>query len=234
MLMSRRRPFFWFVAAVLILFVIKTLVCEHAVLLSKEAKSVPTVPMILPFLVSLCPLLTIPALTMIGTFATALIILRQADLLREQNRLSALIQLEQDWRSPRMRRLRTRCGLDQTDLESLESLLEFLEEFAGFHQQRVLNDQLVWDSTIGFHAAHYYVYSVSNRRLFQIREKWDDRTLFRQLRSFWSKYLREEIRNQRVRKRKGQKQIGGPEIRAGMRKRREDFWKVEGGLYDGD
>ena len=85
---------------------------------------------------------------MFGALATALIILIQARQLRLQIQLSALIDLQREWESPRMRDLRTRWAKDSKQMDALEPILEFLEEFAGLRRRRVMSNKLIWDSTL--------------------------------------------------------------------------------------
>jgi hypothetical protein len=103
----------------------------------------------------------ISIVALVATIATAWYVRGQATLLRMQNELNALIQLNTFWDSEYIRTLRSRWAQDELrnhlgdsdrDLFSLEPLLEFLEEFAGLHKRKVLGDELIWDSTIGWHA----------------------------------------------------------------------------------
>ena len=137
--------------------------------------------------------------TMGGTVATAIIILLQARLLRQQNQVNALILLQQEWESPRLHSLRSRWGSAENDLESLEPILEFLEEFAGFRKRKLLTDELVWDTTIGWHAARYYFYNRENGNIDKLRDDWKDRQIFQNLeRELWRGYLEKEGRLEEI------------------------------------
>jgi hypothetical protein len=79
---------------------------------------------------------------------------------------------------------------------SLEPVLEFLEEFAGYWSRGVLDDELVWDSTIGWHAARYYFYNHDDGSIDSLKVKWGgDTTLYQNLAKLWESYLKEEMRN---------------------------------------
>ncbi len=134
----------------------------------------------------------IEALTMCGTFATALIILIQAHLLRVQSQVSALIELQREWESQRMRDLRTRWAKDSKQMDGLEPILEFLEEFAGLRRRRVMSNKLIWDTTLGWHAARYYFYNKDT--IEEIRDRWGkDKTIFQNLEKvLWPAYLKKE------------------------------------------
>jgi hypothetical protein len=137
----------------------------------------------------------IELLTMGGTVATAFIIWQQAHLLREQNQVNALILLQQEWESPRLHSLRSNWAWAPTkETEALEPILEFLEEFAGFRKRKVLNDQLIWDTTIGWHAARYYFYNMENGNIDKFRKDWQDNQIFQNLeKELWRSYVRNEL-----------------------------------------
>jgi len=139
------------------------------------------------------------AATMVATLATALIILRQATLLGQQNQVNALIELQREWESPRLRALRSRSAAEPADLKVLEPILEFLEEFAGFRKRNVLNNELIWDTTIGWHAAHYYFYNAENGNIEALRSRWGDPSLFQNLEKIlWPSYVDNEIEERKT------------------------------------
>lgn len=139
----------------------------------------------------------VSAVGMLAAVATALIILRQARLIREQNQVSALIQLQQQWESPRLHSLRSTWAWAETDIEALEPILEFLEEFAGFKKRNLLTDELIWDTTIGWHAARYYLYNKTNGNIEKIRNGWRDDQIFQNLeRELWPASLKSEGRSE--------------------------------------
>ena len=147
---------------------------------------------------------------------TALFIWWQARELRKQNQLQAVIQLTALWDSVRMRSMRSqwaedelkiRLTEDDRDLICLEPLMEFLEEFASLRKQKVLNDELVWDSTIGWHATRYYIYNLENGNVGRLRSKWLDATLYENLETLWDGYLEVESRERGIDEGQLRKQI---------------------------
>jgi hypothetical protein len=84
----------------------------------------------------------------------------------------------------------------QENLLALEPVLEFLEEFAGYWLRGVLDNELIWDSTIGWHAARYYLYAQGDGSIDSLKEKWGgDSTLYQNLAKLWGAYVKEEIKN---------------------------------------
>jgi hypothetical protein len=155
---------------------------------------------------------SIDLLTMAGTIATALIIWRQAHLLNQQNQVNALLELQRDWESRRMHSLRSSWAWAPMERnEALEPILEFLEEFAGSRKRKVLNDELIWDTTIGWHAARYYFYNMENGNIDKFRKDWLDGQIFQNLeQTLWPAYIRNESKqNKKSRKaaRKSEDQV---------------------------
>jgi hypothetical protein len=167
----------------------------------------------------------------VASIASALFIWIQARLLQAQNQLQALIQLGSTWNSETMRlqrsrwaedELRTRLADDSRNLDVLEPVLEFLEEFAGLLRSRVLDDKLVWDSTIGWHAARYYLYNQGNGNLARLRDKWQDATLYQNLSLLWQRYVEVEARERGIKE---------PELIMQIRETREKFLAAECNAY---
>ncbi|HVC44541.1 MAG TPA: hypothetical protein VND20_06950 [Candidatus Binataceae bacterium] len=167
----------------------------------------------------------ISIMTTTGTFATAAIIWWQARLLRTQNQVQALLQLNSVWESDRMVRLRARWAENEvsgkSDLEIIEEVLEFLEEFAGLGLgvSKVLKAELIWDSTVGWHAARYYFYNQVNGNIERLRGKWLDETFYSNLELLWPSYLKIEAR-----RRKGTDERS---LEEQIRQTREKFLKDE-------
>ncbi len=144
---------------------------------------------------------------LVAAIATAWFVWIQANLLGTQNELSAVIQLNAVWNSEYMRALRSRWAEDEIrdrlgdsdrDLISLEPLLEFLEEFAGLHKRKILGDELIWDSTIGWHAVRYYLYNQENGNIPRLKNQWADATLYQNLSRLWDSYLKPEAKQRGI------------------------------------
>lgn len=147
--------------------------------------------------------------TAIGSGATVLAVVTiwwQASLLRRQIKADALIEYEKTWRSDSMVHLRSSWASNEKDLDQLERILEYLEEFAGLQAQAVLDDRLVWDSTLGWHAARYYFYNQAS--IETLRVKWQDHSLFENLQKrFWPRYLKQEWERRGVTKDKLEEEL---------------------------
>jgi hypothetical protein len=162
---------------------------------------------------------------------TALFIWKQVRLLRTQNQLLALIQLSANWNSNGMSLLRYRWAEDELrahladedrNLDALEPILEFLEEFAGLRERRILDDELVWDSTIGWHAARYYFYNHDNGNVGRLRAQWQDATLCQNLAGLWRRYLKVET---------AERGINEQELIKQVRATRQKFLAAERNAY---
>jgi hypothetical protein len=157
-------------------------------------------------------------LTMIGTFATAFVIWWQVSLLRTQNQVQSLLKLNELWDSRRMLQLRSDWAKASEEVDTSEPVLEFLEEFAGLKRRGVLDEDLIWESVLGWYAAHYYAYNRLNNNIDKIRNKWSDETLYRNLDELYLGYLNVESRSRSISTPSLEKQIEG---------RRDDFLKDE-------
>jgi hypothetical protein len=131
-------------------------------------------------------------LTMLGTGATAVIIYWQANLLRAQNQVDALVQLNLAWDSRETCRLRTAWASDPEDFGAVEAVLEFLEEFAALAGRNVFDEDLIWDSTLGWYAARYYFYNHENGMIDRLRADWLDDKLYENLGKLWEHYENRE------------------------------------------
>src|SRR5579864_412004 len=90
-------------------------------------------------------------LTMIGTFATAFVIWWQVSLLRTQNQVQSLLKLNELWDSRRMLQLRSDWAKASEEVDTSEPVLEFLEEFAALKRRGVLDEDLIWESVLGWY-----------------------------------------------------------------------------------
>jgi hypothetical protein len=135
--------------------------------------------------------------------ATAVFVWMQVGLLPLQNQSGWLMSQNSIWNSTRMCSLRLSCANDELrnrlansdrNLDALEPILEFLEEFAVFHKRRLFDGELVWDSTIGWHATRYYICNCDNGNIDRLREKWLDGSLDDSLGILWDRYIRVEAR----------------------------------------
>jgi hypothetical protein len=147
------------------------------------------------------------AIAIVVSAATAMFVWMQVRLVKLQNQSGSLISENLIWNSTRMcslrfswanDELRNRLGSSDRNLDALEPILEFLEEFAVFHKRHLFDDELVWDSTIGWHATRYYIYNWENGNIASLREKWLDASLYESLGILWNRYLRVEARQRGI------------------------------------
>jgi hypothetical protein len=76
------------------------------------------------------------------------------------------------------------------------AVLEFLEDFARFRSDKMLTDEAVWDTVVGWHAALYYFYNRDNIQ--RLRAKWEDDFFFRNLAELWQAYMKQEVEQRRI------------------------------------
>ena len=131
-------------------------------------------------------------LSTVGTLATAVIIYWQAGLLRVQNQVYAIMQLNLAWDSREMCSLRSAWADNADDAEAVEPILEFLEEFGALLKRDIFNEELVWDSTLGWYAVRYYFYSQENKTVGHLRAKWRDPKLYEHIEGLWQNYRKRE------------------------------------------
>jgi len=132
----------------------------------------------------------IDLLTMVGTVSTAIIILWQAQLLRKQNQVEALLGLNKRWDSKQLLKLR-RIWATSEGVPPTEAVLEFLEECAALSgkYRKVFNGNLIWYSVLGWYAAHYFIYNCDNENIKNIRCKWSDPSLYSDIQRLTLKYI---------------------------------------------
>ena len=88
---------------------------------------------------------------------------------------------------------RRKCG-------SIRTVLELLEDFSSLANNKVIDQKLVWKSSLGWYASRYFYYSRENRSIAAIRSKWcsesqKDDTYYEELESLYKHYLDNEVDN---------------------------------------
>src|SRR5580704_16784109 len=99
----------------------------------------------------------------------------QAKLLKRQIALSTFLELDKEWNSDAM--IETRKEVRRADgtwnLSRLEGVLEFFEKLSMLERTKALNEEDVFDSTLIWHLARYYLFS--RAQIVRMRtEKWRD------------------------------------------------------------
>lgn len=140
---------------------------------------------LLSFITALfCGKFEISATLLVGLITVG-VIWWQGSLIKKQMQLNALIDLEKEWNSQEMCMARSKAFTDSPDTDDLEIVLEFLEKFAYFQKVKVLDRDLVWDSTLGWYAFRYYYYN--EEKIPKIRNKWRD-DLYVNLENLYTSY----------------------------------------------
>jgi len=149
----------------------------------------------------------------IGLLA-AVVVYFQIVKLKEQLQVQTLVEYSRQWNSSEMVAKRKASmnvikfddvtGRD-VDLEELEQVLELLEDFSGLADDRVLDEELVWQSSLGWYASRYFFYSNQNKSIEAIRKKWGlfnepDMTYYNKLETLYKRYLHNEEDNRKIKK----------------------------------
>jgi hypothetical protein len=87
---------------------------------------------------------------------------------------------------------------ENVKLDHLEQVLEFLEDFSTLSYKVLSDKELVWDSSLGWYASRYFLYSRENNSIKTIRHLWFpgqvDNTYYENLESLYNDYLDYEIK----------------------------------------
>jgi hypothetical protein len=91
------------------------------------------------------------------------------------------------------------------NIDPLEQVLELLEDFSSLANNKVIDQELVWKSSLGWYASRYFYYSRESGSIEMIRSKWclklqnskpqKDDTYYEELESLYDKYLDNEVNN---------------------------------------
>jgi hypothetical protein len=91
-----------------------------------------------------------------------------------------------------------------------------LEDFARFRNDKMLTDEAIWDTTVGWHAAVYYFYNRDNVE--RLRAKWKDVSFFGNLTALWQAYVQEEVERRKITK---------DDLEGKLLETKSDFMKAE-------
>lgn len=124
----------------------------------------------------------------------------QAQLLKKQIQLQAIMDLDREWRSNEMLQERSSfwSAEGHPDQDRAEDVLEFLEKVSSFEEGGIIECRLVWD-TLGWYMVRYHHYCQNVIEI--LRERWThrrDHTLYQDLEKLSDKLLREEANKQRI------------------------------------
>jgi hypothetical protein len=129
------------------------------------------------------------------TFATlfvgllaAIVVYWQGALIKRQLAFSTYLDLDKEWNSLDMMNARRNAHVDENiwDVSPLEAILEFFEKLASlFKTSRDIN--FIYDSTLGWYAAHYFLYAREHGRIKHLRALWED-DIYSDLEDFYDYY----------------------------------------------
>ena len=137
-----------------------------------------------------------------------IVVYSQLISLRDQLQLQALMEYSKQWNSQEMKEtrrtamniLKLKSVPQDVNIDPLEQVLELLEDFSSLANNKVIDQKLVWKSSLGWYASRYFYYSRENRSIAAIRSKWcsesqKDDTYYEELESLYKQYLDNEVDN---------------------------------------
>lgn len=136
------------------------------------------------------------AATLLAGYLAAGVVWWQGSLIKRQLAFSTFIELDKEWNSKEMleTRMNVRDPQDHWDISRLEGALEFFEKMASFWLTGVLDADLVCNSTLGWYAAHYYLFAREHGKIEHLRgpDVWND-YVYGDVERLYNKYLTREV-----------------------------------------
>jgi hypothetical protein len=161
---------------------------------------------------------TMWAALLVGLVA-AVVVIWQGYLIKQQIAFSTYLDLDKEWNSAEMIEARQRVhepGSKNWDHSRLEVILEFFEKLASMY--KLSGDMaFIYESTLGWYAARYFLFARKHGQIDYLRELWKD-DLYRDLENLYTLYLRNE---------KGRSKKAQEEWEANCFTTEERFWKQE-------
>jgi hypothetical protein len=122
----------------------------------------------------------------------------QAKLLQRQIALSTFLELDKQWDSEAM--IETRQNVRSEDgswnISRLEGVLEFFEKLAMLERTKALNEDDVFDSTLIWYLARYFLFS--RHQIEQMRtERWKD-DVYNEVQDLYRRFLEKEVQRRRT------------------------------------
>ncbi|MGC2202699.1 MAG: hypothetical protein WA633_21495 [Stellaceae bacterium] len=156
----------------------------------------------------------------LGGLIAAGVVAWQGRLIKRQVAFSTYLDLDKEWNSEQMIEARQRVhpanGKDLWDASRLEAILEFLEKLAAMF--KLSGDmRFIYQSTLGWYAAHYFLFAREHGQIEALRKMWDE-NLYQDLEQFYAFYIAREA----GRRRKAQKQWEATRLTT-----EEKFWEQE-------
>lgn len=139
---------------------------------------------------------TVFATLLIG-FIAACVVIWQGHLIKQQIAFSTYLDLDKEWNLDEMIDIRKTVhapGSENWDLSRLEGILEFFEKFALMY--KLSGDMsFIYQSTVGWYAAHYFLFARKHGQIKKLRELWGD-DIYQDLEHLYKLYLINEVGRQ--------------------------------------
>jgi hypothetical protein len=111
---------------------------------------------------------------------------------------STYLDLDKEWNSDEMLNIRKTVHAPESgkwEKSRLEGILEFLEKFALMY--KLSGDMsFIYQSTIGWYAAHYFLFARQHGQIKKLRELWGD-DVYQDLEQLYKFYLINEVGRQK-------------------------------------
>jgi hypothetical protein len=132
--------------------------------------------------------------TLLVGFIAACVVVWQGYLIKQQIAFSTYLDLDNEWNSEEMIDIRKTVHAPQSDnwdLARLEGILEFFEKFALMY--RLSGDMsFIYQSTVGWYAAQYFLFAREHGQIKKLRELWHDE-VYQDLEHLYKLYLINEV-----------------------------------------
>jgi hypothetical protein len=135
---------------------------------------------------------TVFATLFVGVLA-ADVVIWQGYLIKRQLAFSTYLDLDKEWNEEEMidaRKTVHAPGSEEWDDSRLEAILEFFEKVGTLFKTSG-DTQLFYGSTLGWYAAHYFLFAREHGQIAHLRELWQDK-LYEDVESFYMFYLRRD------------------------------------------
>lgn len=134
--------------------------------------------------------------TLLVGFIAADVVVWQGTLIKRQLAFSTYLELDKEWNSNEMINARQAVhapGSKEWDHSRLEGILEFFEKLASMFG--ISGDMpFIYESTLGWYAAQYFLFAREHNQIEYLRELWQDQDhLYQDLEDLYAFYLVAEV-----------------------------------------
>jgi hypothetical protein len=134
-------------------------------------------------------------------FVAADVVVWQGYLIKRQLAFSTYLDLDKEWNSSEMIKARQNVharNSEEWNDSLLEAILEFFEKLASMF--KLSGDMpFIYESTLGWYAAQYFLFAREHGRIRHLRDLWKDQLLYSDLEHLYSFYLKREVGHNRIR-----------------------------------